>query len=109
MRTVLFKYLAETTGGLAILPFFRFRNSATNTSAAGYVEDAKVLYEKLWTGHQCFGNLKIPIAGDTSRLQCAQGLTPRQRQMARAQRYLAENFPGTSAVRKVIAWNIMGT
>ena len=91
MRTVTFKYLAETGGALSTVPFLRGRNGAADTSAASYIEDAKVLYEKLWHGHQRFGNLKVPIAGDTTRLQFAEGLTARQRRMARAQKYRAEN------------------
>ncbi len=103
MRTVIWKYLAETTRGLSAAPFLRQRDSAANTAADAYVKDAQALYEKLWNGHQRFGNLKIPIAGDTTRLQCAEGLTPRQRHMARTQKYLAENMPGTGAVRKIMA------
>jgi len=67
-----------------------------------YVNDAKVLYEKLCTGHQRIGNLRIPIAGDTTRLHLAEGLTGRQKRMARAQGYLQSHFPGTQAVRRTM-------
>ncbi len=41
MRTVTFKYLAETGGGLSTVPFLRRRDGAADTSAASYIDDAK--------------------------------------------------------------------
>ena len=108
MRTVTFQYKAQTSGSLCTLPFEHRGKGPLDTSGAAYVADAQVLYDKLWHGYQRFGNLRVPIAGDTTRLQFAEGLTQRQRQMARVQRYLAEHFPGTQAVRHVMGHSHWG-
>ena len=81
-----FKYQAETGCGLNSVVFLRESDSAADTSAAAYVEDAKVLYDKLFNGFQRYGAIKIPIAGDPTRLQFAEGLPSRQRRMAKTQR-----------------------
>ena len=103
MRTVTFKYLVETSGGLTSMVFPRRRPGTTDTSAEDLIKDAQTLYDKLWRGYQRSGNLRIPIAGDTTRLEHAEGLTSRQRQMARLQKFRAEHFPGTQPLRRLMA------
>ena len=87
IRSVIFKHTVETAGNLFMSAFSGRRNSIVNTSAAEIVADAKVLCDKLWNGVQYCGpkglGLKRPINGDTTRLSYADGLTPRQKQLAR--------------------------
>lgn len=44
----------------------------------------------------------MPIAGDTTRLPYATGLTPLEKKLAHAQNYIAAHLGGTQAVRKVM-------
>ena len=73
-----------------------------DTTATQIIEDAKVLCDKLWNGCQRFGNIRVPINGDTTRLPYADGLTARQKRLAREIRYKAQHFPGTQGVRQVM-------
>ena len=43
----------------------------------------KKLYEALRTGHVRYGNIRVPINGDTTRLAQAEGLTDVEKNMAR--------------------------
>ena len=76
-----------------------------DTTATQIIEDAKVLCDKLWNGCQRFGNIRVPINGDTTRLPYADGLTARQKRLAREVRYKAQHFPGTQACDK--SWAIV--
>ena len=45
---------------------------------------------------------RVPIAGDTTRLPFATGLTPLEKQLARAQHFLAKHLGGTQQVRQLM-------
>ena len=102
MRSVTFKYTVETAGSLFATTFRRPEGHAMDTTATQIIEDAKVLCDKLWNGCQRFGNIRVPINGDTTRLPYADGLTARQKRLAREIRYKAQHFPGTQGVRQVM-------
>ena len=45
---------------------------------------------------------RVPIAGDTTRLPYATGLTPLEKKLAHAQNFIATHLGGTQAVRKMM-------
>ena len=102
IRTVTFKYLVETAGSLFISPFRRRPGRIMDTNATQIIEDAKVLCDKLWNGCQRFGNIRIPIAGDTTRLPHAEGLTYTQKRLASEIRFKAQHSPGTQGLRQLM-------
>ena len=102
MRSVVFRYNVET-GALCIAPFYGRRGSATDTSAGETVRMAQKLCETLWTGKVRYGNIRVPLNGDTTRLALAEGLTVQERKLARMMAYKAQNMPGTGEVRLVMA------
>ena len=69
--------------------------SATNTAAGEWIKMAKKLCETLQKGHVRYGNIRVPLNGDTTRLALAEGLSPQERSLARNMAYKAEFFPGT--------------
>ena len=102
MRTVTFKYTVETAGSLFQAPFRRQHGRVMDTTATQIIQDAKALCHALWNGCQRFGNIRVPINGDTTRLPYADGLTSRQKQLAREIRYKAQHFEGTQGVRQIM-------
>ena len=65
------------------------------------MQAAKVLAETLYNGTVTLkSGKKIPIAGDTTRLPLADGLTPVQKRMAWNMHTLCKNQPGTQQLRQ---------
>ena len=107
VRTVTFKWTAEHTMA-SIQPFMGKRGSATQTDARMYVEAAQNLYKHLLQGFSGKGVHRVPIAGDTTRLPFANGLTPLERKMAWAQHFLAKHLGGTQQVRQLMGHTQFG-
>jgi hypothetical protein len=63
----------------------------------------QVLMDKLLNRKVRYGNIPIPIGRDTTKLAKAEGLSERQRKLARNVSYLATHFPGTQQ-----NWQLMG-
>ena len=72
------------------------------------VKAAQSLAEKLQTGFIGTGEQKIPIAGDTTRLQFAQGLGPLERRLAQNMNFVAAQVPGTQQGRRAMGRSHFG-
>ena len=101
VRHVCFKHVAEHTMA-SCGTFSGMRSSAVNTTTDEYVKAARNLSHQLYHGFVGTGIHRMPIAGDTTKLQHAHGLSPLERRLARAQTFLAEHLGGTQAVRRLM-------
>ena len=63
-------------------------------SAQEHANMVKKLCEVLWNGHIRYGNIKVPINGDTTRLHLADGLTKPEKLLAKRIEYMAGHFSG---------------
>ena len=112
IRTVNFKYAVETGNTMTTVPLWWRRGSPVQPSAKEYVTMAKRLCETLWNGHIRYGNIKVPLNGDTTRLHLEEGLSKPEKLLARRIGYLAGHFPGTQQVRQLMGhchWGARGT
>ena len=107
VRSVTYKFTAEHTMS-TVAPFFGRRNSATDTAAVDYVKAAQSLYQHLHHGFTGKGVHRVPIAGDTTRLPYATGLTPLEKRFAWAQHFLAANLPGSQQLRRTMGHRQFG-
>jgi hypothetical protein len=98
VRSVWFKWTAEHTNSI-LTPYTGKRGAPQSVVANELVEAAKVLQHQLWHGHTGSGTSKMPIAGDTTRLPYAVGLTPVQRRLAWNMHFLCQNLPGVQQLR----------
>lgn len=89
-------------------PFFAKRNSALDTSTEEYVAAAKKLCHHLCHGFTGKGVHRMPIAGDTTRLPFATGLTALEKRLAWAQHFLAQHMPGSQQVRQLMGHTQFG-
>ena len=85
-----------------LTPFGGQRGNPSAHSADAYIKAAGNLYHHLHKGFSWTGVQRVPIAGDTTRLPFATGLSPLERRMARAQNFLAQHFGGTPEVRQLM-------
>ena len=88
LRSVSHKFTAEHTMS-CLANFCGKRGLTAETRAAEFVQAAQNLYRHLHTGTISQGVHRVPIAGDTSKLPFANGLTPLEKRMAWAQHFLA--------------------
>ena len=58
-----------------VAPFFGKRGSATDTQAQEYIKAAQKLFHTLHQGFVGTGVHRVPIAGDTTKLPFANGLS----------------------------------
>ena len=82
VRSVCYKWAVEHSGQM-LVSYSGERNRPASVIATEMVQAMQGLYTTLWKG--CLRNSqgkKIPIAGDTTKLPLADGLTPLQRRMA---------------------------
>ena len=107
MRSVAYKHTAEHTM-TSLAQFPGKRGSAVDTSAADLVKAAKNLYHHLHHGFTGTGVHRVPIAGDTTRLPFATGLTPLQKKLAFAQNFLAKHLPGSQQLRQLMGHTQFG-
>ena len=101
VRNVCFRYTAEHTMS-TLAPFYGKRQAPTDTVATDYVKAAQNLCHHLQHGFTGKGVHRVPIAGDTTRLPYATGLSPLEKKMAQAQNFLAQHLGGTQAVRRLM-------
>ena len=95
MRNVAFKWVAEHTMSTATA-FIGNPGEAMRTSTKELVAALQNLYHKLHNGFIGQGPTRVPIAGDTTKLHLAAGLTKLEKYLARASHFLAQHLPGTS-------------
>ena len=101
LRSVSHKYSAEHT--MSTLANFCGRKGwTTDTSAVEFVKAAQSLYRHLKDGTIGQGVHRVPVAGDTSKLPLANGLTPLEKRLAWAQHFLAQHMPGSQQLRQVM-------
>ena len=106
-RSVSWKFTAEHT--MSILANFIGKKGWTaDTKATEYVRAAQNLYHHLQKGFSGTGVHRVPIAGDTSRLPYATGLTALEKRLAWAQHFLAKNLPGSQQLRQVMGHRQFG-
>jgi hypothetical protein len=89
-------------------PYFAKRNSALDTSTEEYVAAAKKLCWHLAHGFTGKGVHRMPIAGDSTRLPFATGLSPLEKRLAWAQHFLARDMPGSQQIRQVMGHRQFG-
>ena len=107
VRSVAYKWTAEHTMS-TVLPFLGKRGAATDTSTAAYVQAAQSLFKHLHEGFTGEGVHRVPIAGDTTRLPFAKGLTPLEKRLAWSQHYLAQHLAGSQQVRQLMGHSHFG-
>ena len=96
IRSVCFRWAVETGNTMVSVPTWWKRGSAMDPSAKQPSQMAKRLCEVLWSGHIRYGNIKVPLNGDTTRLHMAEGLTPAEKQLARRIGFVAGHFQARS-------------
>ena len=107
VRSAGYQFVAEHSMALTA-PFLAKRNSALSTSAEEHVAAAKNLCHNLHHGFTGRGVHRMPIAGDTTRLPFATGLTPLEKRLAWAQHFLAQNMPGSQQLRQLMGHTQFG-
>ena len=101
LRSVSHKFTAEHTMS-TLANFCGKRGWTADTKAAEFVKAAQSLYRHLHHGFVGQGMHRIPIAGDTSKLPLASGLTALEKRLAYAQHFLAKNMQGSQQLRQVM-------
>ena len=91
-----------------LAPFHGQRGSATETSAQDYIKAAQNLMHHLHHGFTGSGVHRVPIAGDTTRLPFAVGLSPLEKRLARAQHFLAKHMGGSQQLRQLMGHTQFG-
>ena len=97
MRNVAFKWVAEHTMSTATA-FVGNPGQAMKTSTKNLVQTLQNLYHTLHNGFIGVGVHRIPIAGDTTKLPLATGLTKLEKKLAWGMHFLAQNLPGDSGL-----------
>ena len=87
---------------MVTVPVWWKRGSGLKPSAEEYVAMAQKLCQVLWQGHVRYGNIRVPLNGDTTRLHLAEGLSKTEKLLARRIGYMAGHFPGTQQVRRLM-------
>ena len=105
--SVAFKFTAEHTM-VTLAPLFGKRNSATDTQAQDYIKAAQNLLHHVHHGFIGKGLHRTPIAGDTTKLPFAVGLTPLEKGLALSQHFLASHLPGTQQLRQIMGHRQFG-
>jgi hypothetical protein len=89
IRSVCYKWAVEHSSQM-VVPYMGQRNRPGSVIATELVKAAQVLYKALWQGSITYASgSKLPIAGDTTKLPYADGLTPLQKRMAWNMHFLA--------------------
>jgi len=107
VRSVACKWAAEHT--MSICSDFQGKvGAATKTNVTAIIKAAQTLYHKLHHGFIGTGVHRVPIAGDTTKLPFALGLSPFERKLAFAHKILATKMGGTQALRQVMGHRQFG-
>ena len=107
IRSVAFKFMAEHTMS-PMTPFGMKKNEASEEAVSLYVDAAKELLHALHHGHIGSGIHRVPIAGDTTKLRYANGLSLLAQRIASAAHFIATHLPGTQANRQLCARCLFG-
>ena len=78
----------------------RSKDEASKFNSSDLVEAAKSLYNHLHHGFVGTGVHRVPIAGDTTKLPYANGLSPLEKKLAWTQHFLAAQLPGSQQLRR---------
>ena len=78
----------------------RSKDEASQFNSSDLVEAAKSLYKHLHFGFGGTGLHRVPIAGDTTKLPYASGLSPLEKKLAWTQHFLAAQLPGSQQLRR---------
>ena len=108
MRSICFKHAVETDSSSCLFHFARPQGGPAELKATKYAAMVKKLYETLWKGHVRYGNIRVPLNGDVTRLAQAEGLSPEEKHMARRIHYKAQHYPGTQQVRQLMGHSHWG-
>ena len=101
LRSLWFKYTSYTSRNVqSVLQRQTTRNLTTHVS--DHIQAMQKLARTLDKGVVGRGVLKIPVAGDVSRLPFAEGLTEFERRLAREIVFKASTMPGTLPVRRLM-------
>ena len=91
LRNTVFRWRAEHSA-LVMGPLKKL-TTATQSSANTLVQAMKNLYHHLWHGHvRTTDGRKLPIAGDTTKLVKAEGISPLEKHLARTVDLKAETM-----------------
>ena len=101
LRSAAHNWLAEHTMATTVR-FLGKTDLVATQKIEGQLQAMKNLYHHLWNGHYGKGLARVCIAGDTTKLHLANGLSPLEKKLALEQNYLAKNFPGTQQVRRLM-------
>ena len=107
IRSVAFKFMAEHTMS-PMTPFGMKKNEASEEAVSLYVDAAQELLHALHHGHIGSGIHRVPIAGDTTKLRYANGLSLLAQRIASAAHFIATHLPGTQANRQLCARCLFG-
>ena len=101
VRSNWFQYTLQKTGAF-LAPYAAKRGEPENNTANEFIEAAKSLFKHLHKGTTGSGKQKMPIAGDTTRLPYANGLTPLERRLAWSMHFMCQNLPGVQQLRQLM-------
>ena len=102
IRSVCYKWMIEHASTM-IIPFCGQRDRPGSIIASDLMKAAQKLCETLQKGTITLqSGKKIPVAGDTTRLYQADGLTPLEKSMALNMHFLAKNQPGSQQLRQLM-------
>ena len=101
LRSLWFKYTAYTSKRVQA-KFNRGNNQNLTTVVSDHVVAMQKLAKALDSGVVGRGVLKIPVAGDVTRLPFAEGLTDFERRLAREIVFKASTMPGTLPCRRLM-------
>ena len=98
VRSVWYKYTVERAP-FSIVSFKKRRATPLNSSTDKLIEAMQRLHTVLWNGFVGEGIRRMPIAGDTTKLPHASGLTDFERDLARKVAIVAGQMPGSPQIR----------
>ena len=85
-----------------------FMSQPSEDSATELIHAAQGIYQKLWRGSFRSRGKKRSVAGDTTRLQHADGLSQTERRLLRSVGYMASQVSGTQPIRLKIGHCLFG-
>ena len=105
---IYFRWNLLNTGKLSVEQGIRM-SRPTENNAMELITAAKGLYQQLWSGSFKSGSRRRAVAGDTTRLSRAEGLTPTQRALVRSLGYMSNHIPGTQQIRVLMGHALFGS
>ena len=108
LYNLFFRWSLLNTGKLSFEQGVRM-SRPTEDNAMELIAAAKGVYQKLWSGSFKSGNRRRAVAGDTTRLARAEGITPTERALVRSLGYMSSHIPGTQQIRVLMGHALFGT